>query len=165
MVLYSVRVNKYSLTLAKTLWGASCEGVSSCSGDTGSGGGRSRSWDSRNSRRDRKSQTEIYLVRSEMVLRVQKTDGSFLIFPHTPLSTVGVHTALLGTKHVNKYLLDWLVVPGNALVPSSLLSGVSTTRKDLRGAALCVCPLLRHPARPLASSPRGPCPRVSGAER
>lgn len=58
-------------------------------------------------------------------------------------------TALLGTEHGSKYLLNWLVVPRNPLEPSSLPFYSFISRKDLQCAVLFTCPPTSHPARPL----------------
>lgn len=88
-----------------------------------------------------------------------------LYFSCIPLTTVRIRTALLGTAHVSKYLLKWLVVPRNPLEPSSLPFYLFISRKDLWFVSLFTCPLIRHPARPLKSSPRMQFSQVSRTKR
>lgn len=139
--------------------------MSNCGADNGGSDLRCCSCGSRNSSNHRKKPNRNLFSEIWNSVKSWKTGGSSLYFSCIPLTTVRILTALLGTEHGSKYLLNWLVVPRNPLEPSSLPFYSFISRKDLQCAALFTCPPTSHPTRPLKSSPRKPFSQVSRMKR
>lgn len=139
--------------------------MGNCGGDNGSRDWKSCSFGGSNSSNERRSQPEIYLVILKIALIVQKT-AHFLYFSCISLTAVKSPYGISGhMAYVNKYLLNWLFIPRNPLVPSSHLFYLFISRKDLQYVALFICALIHHPATPLKSSPRKQFSQLSRTER